>query len=266
MKFSIVTLAFKQRKFLEEAINSVLSQEYPDIEYIVIEPGSNDGSREVIEGFGDRITQKIFEPDKGAADGLNKGFARATGQIFAFLNADDLLLPNAIRKVADFLEQNPTCDLVMGNGYISDAAGVPVRHVKATGFTVPRYLYGGSTWMQQSTFFRREAFEAVGGFNLQNRSCWDGELFVNMVAKGAKVGFLNSDLAVFRIHGASITGSRRAEQMYFDDSERIFRELKGRGRVKSDAFLSFFYKGTRFLSDPVELVSSLRYRIQGRPQ
>ena len=266
MKFSIVTLAFRQRKFLEEAINSVLSQDYPDIEYIVIEPGSNDGSREVIEAYGDRITQKIFEPDKGAADGLNKGFARATGDVFAFLNADDLLLPNAISKVADFLKQNPTCDLVMGNGYISDSAGVPVRRVKATGFSVPRYLYGGTTWMQQSTFFRRSAFEAVGGFNLQNRSCWDGELFVNMVAKGAKVGFLNSDLAVFRIHGASITGSRKAEQLYLEDSERIFRQLKGRERVKSDAFLTFFYRGTRFLYDPFELLNTLRYRIQGRPQ
>ncbi len=266
MKFSIVTLAFKQRKYLEEAIDSVLNQDYPDIEYIVIEPGSNDGSREVIEGYGDRIAQKIFEPDEGAADGLNKGFAHATGEVFAFLNADDLLLPNAIRKVADYLERNPECDLVMGNGFISDAAGVPVRHVKATGFSVPRYLYGGSTWMQQSTFFRRSAFESVGGFNLQNRSCWDGELFVNMVAKGAKVGFLNSDLAVFRVHGASITGSRRAEQLYFEDSERIFRQLKGRERVKSDGLRSFYYKSTRFVSDPVELLYSLRYRFGGRPQ
>jgi glycosyltransferase involved in cell wall biosynthesis len=266
MKFSIVTLAFKQRKFLEEAIDSVLNQDYPDIEYIVIEPGSNDGSRELIEGYGDRIAQRIFEPDKGAADGLNKGFARATGEVFAFLNADDLLLPNAISKVANFLERNLECDLVMGNGFISDADGVPVRHVKATGFSVPRYLYGGTTWLQQATFFRRGAFEAAGGFNLQNRSCWDGELFVNMVAKGAKVGFLNSDLAVFRIHGASITGSRRAEQLYHEDSERIFRQLKGREWVRSDAFRSFFYKSARFLSDPIELVKSLRYRIQGRPQ
>jgi len=266
MKFSIVTLAFRQRKFLEEAINSVLSQDYPDIEYIVIEPGANDGSREIIEAYGDRITQKIFEPDNGAADGLNKGFARATGDVFAFLNADDLLLPNAISKVAEFLRQNPTCDLVMGNGYISDSAGIPVRRVKATGFSVPRYLYGGTTWMQQSTFFRRSAFEAVGGFNLQNRSCWDGELFVNMVAKGAQVAFLNSELAVFRIHGASITGSGKAMQLYLEDSERIFRQIKGRERVKSDAFLTFFYRGTRFLCDPFELLNTLRYRVQRRPQ
>ena len=111
------------------------------------------------------------------------------------------------RDNSDFLNQNPACDLVKGNGYISDSAGVPVRRVKATGFSVPRYLYGVTTWMQQSTFFRRSVFEAVGGFNLQNRSCWDGELFVNMVAKGAKVGFLNSDLAVFRGNGMPAAGA-----------------------------------------------------------
>src|SRR6476619_5143015 len=132
MKFSIVTLAFKQRKYLREAMDSVLSQDYPNIEYIVVEPGSNDGSREIIDEYGDRVC-KIYDPDKGAADGLNKGFARATGDIYAFLNADDLLLPNAIRKVADFLEKNPDVELVMGNGFISDAEGKPVRHVKASG-------------------------------------------------------------------------------------------------------------------------------------
>jgi glycosyltransferase involved in cell wall biosynthesis len=266
MKFSIVTLAFKQRKYLREAMDSVLNQDYPSIEYIVVEPGSNDGSREIIEDYGDRISCKIYEPDKGAADGLNNGFARATGDVFAFLNGDDLLLPGAIRKVADFLEKNPDVDLIMGNGFISDAEGKPVRHVKASGFSVNRYMLGGCTWLQQSTFFRRAAFEATGGFNLQNRSCWDGELFVTMLSKGAKVGFLNSDLGVFRVHGASITGSGRLEQIYRDDSARIFRNLKGRDLQARDRLLSFFYRTDRFLRDPAQLFRTLRYRLQGKPQ
>jgi glycosyltransferase involved in cell wall biosynthesis len=266
MKFSIVTLAFKQRRFLREAIDSVLSQDYPEIEYIVVEPGSNDGSREIIEEYGSRISHKIFEPDKGAADGLNKGFARATGDIFAFLNADDLLLPGAIRKVAEFFEKDPSCDLVMGDGFISDENGKPIRHVRATGFSVPRYLYGGTTWLQQSTFFRRGVFEAAGGFNLENRSCWDGELFVTMAANGAKVGFLHSDLGVFRVHGESITGSRRAEQAYFNDSARIFQQIKGRKYTKADSVISFFHKAARFIHNPAELASTLRYRIKGRLQ
>ncbi|HVJ07678.1 MAG TPA: glycosyltransferase family 2 protein [Acidisarcina sp.] len=266
MKFSIVTLAFRQREFLQEAMDSILNQDYPEIEYIVVEPGSNDGSRELIEGYGDKIAHKVFEPDRGAADGLNKGFARATGDIFGFLNGDDLLLPGALRKVADFWQSHPEYDILMGDGFIADHAGKPVRRVKATAFTPSRFIYGGATWLQQSTFFRRKAFEAVGGFNLQNRSCWDGELFVNMVAKGFRVGFLHEDLSIFRIHGASITGSRSAEQIYAADTARIFRQLRGRDRRQSDALLSLWYRAERFLRDPGELVHTLRYRIQGRPQ
>lgn len=266
MKFSIVTLAFKQRKYLREAMESVLNQDYPNIEYIVIEPGSNDGSREIIDEYVDRISCKIYEPDQGAADGLNKGFARATGDIYAFVNADDLLLPDAIRTVADFLEKNPNVDMVMGDGFIANANGEFVRHVKATGFSVNRYVFGGSTWLQQSTFFRRAAFEAAGGFNLGNRTCWDGELFVTMVANGAKVGLLHRDLGVFRIHGASITGSRREENAYGEDSNRIFRQLKGRNRRPSDQIVSLFYKAGRFLRDPLELLKTVKYRIEGRPQ
>lgn len=266
MKFSIVTLAFRQRKFLREAMDSVFDQDYPDIEYIVVEPGSNDGSRELIEEYGRRVACKIFEPDEGAADGLNKGFSRATGDIFAFLNGDDLLLPGAVRSVAEFFEKNPECDIVMGDGFISDSLGNRVRHVKATAFTVNRYLYGGSTWLQQSTFFRRTAFEAAGGFNTQNRSCWDGELFVMMLARGAKIGFLHKDLGVFRIHGASITGSSRLEQIYIDDSERIFCDIKGRNPRRSDRLLGYFYRTERFVRDPAQLIKTLRYRIQGKPK
>ena len=84
MKFSIVTISYNQAQFLEQAIRSVIEQDYPDVEYIVVDPGSTDGSREIIERYRDRIDRIIFEPDKGPADGLNKGFAQATGDVFGF--------------------------------------------------------------------------------------------------------------------------------------------------------------------------------------
>ena len=89
MKFSVVTVSFNQRQYLEEALTSVLEQDYPAIEYIVVDPGSTDGSRELIESFRDRLASIVFEADQGAADGLNKGFQRASGDIFGFLNSDD---------------------------------------------------------------------------------------------------------------------------------------------------------------------------------
>jgi glycosyltransferase involved in cell wall biosynthesis len=97
-KVSIVTISYNQCAFLERAIQSVLAQNYPEVEYIVVDPGSTDGSRDIIERYRSRISKLILEPDKGPVDGLNKGFSVATGEIYGYLNADDEFLPGAIDK------------------------------------------------------------------------------------------------------------------------------------------------------------------------
>lgn len=228
MKISIVTLSFNQCPYLREAIDSVLQQGYADIEYIVVDPGSRDGSRELVQSYEGSIAHIIFEPDRGAADGLNKGFARATGEVFGFLNADDLLMPGSLERVAEFFTRNPYCDLAFGNGHIIDAAGQRLRHCRARDFTPARYFYGGTRWLQQSTFFRADAFKRSSGFNTGNRTCWDGELFVTMVSQGAAVGYIDADLSGFRIHAGSISGSGSNHEQYESDSKRIFRQVRGR--------------------------------------
>jgi glycosyltransferase involved in cell wall biosynthesis len=249
MKISIVTLSFNQQRYLKEAIDSVLQQQYPELEYIVVDPGSGDGSRELIESYGERIAARIFEPDRGAADGLNKGFARATGDIFAFLNADDLLLPDALQLVAQKFAERPDIDIVMGNGYVVDGEGKRMKHVRARQFTVRRYFYGGCRWLQQATFFRRSAFVLTRGFNVENRTCWDGELFVSMVAAGARVGYLNRDLASFRIHGTSISGSGQNMAQYRNDSRRIFNTIVGHKWGAWDEVLRAYFRAEIFLRD-----------------
>ena len=243
MKISIVTLSFNQVAFLREALDSVLLQGYPDLEYIVIDPGSTDGSREVIQSYGSSITHAVFEPDKGGADGLRKGFALATGDIFGFLNSDDLLEPGSLQRVAGFFQSHPECDIAMGNGYLADADGKPTRHVKSRTFTVSRYLYGGAQFLQQSTFFRREAYLNSPGFNPINKTCWDGELFVAMVHRGAKVGYIDADLSKFRIHSQSITGSKRLNKQYERDGNQIFRDILGRDWRTTDNFRWLLYRG-----------------------
>src|ERR1700761_9685491 len=118
MKVSVVTVSFNQRQYLEACLTSVLNQEYPDLEYIVVDPGSQDGSRELIESFRGRLASILFESDQGPADGLNKGFRLASGDIFGFLNSDDALLPGAVKSVSESFARNPDCDIVMGNGFI----------------------------------------------------------------------------------------------------------------------------------------------------
>ena len=247
MRISIVTLSYNQGAFLREAIDSVLQQGHPDLEYIVVDPGSKDGSRELIESYGDAISHRVFEPDRGAADGLNKGFARATGEVFAFLNADDFLLPGALRRIHEFFQSHPQCDLAMGNGYIVDVHGRNLRHVTASGFTVRRYLHAGSRWLQQSTFFRRDAFLRSPGFNPENHTCWDGELFVFMVQMGAVIGYIGADLAGFRIHSTSFTGSGRGRVACKEDFKRIFRQIRGRDWRGTDELLRFLYRSEGLL-------------------
>jgi len=262
MKFSIVTISFNQRQYLEEALRSVLEQDYPGIEYIVVDPGSTDGSRELIETHCDRLAQVIFEPDKGAAEGLNKGFARASGEVFAFLNSDDVLLPAALRSVAQAFAQHPECDIVMGNGYTIDSNGARIRRVRAAGFTLHRYFYGGATWLQQATFFRRRAFQAVGGFNANNRSCWDGELVVDMIRQGARVKYLNRDLAHFRIHPKSITGSKRHHEMMRADADRMFSASWGRNWTAMDTLRAYLFRMERILTHPGAAESAIRARLR----
>jgi glycosyltransferase involved in cell wall biosynthesis len=262
MKFSLVTISFNQREYLEEAMHSILAQDYPAIEYIVVDPGSTDGSRELIESYRAKLAKVVLEPDRGAADGLNKGFQHATGDIFGFLNSDDALLPGALRKVGRAFEEHSECDIVMGNGYVVSAQGERLRHIRAAGFTVNRYFYGGATWLQQATFFRRTAFEAAGGFNADNRSCWDGELFVDMVRLGARIHYLDHDLALFRIHAKSITGSKRHSEMMKADADRMFSLSQGRQWTALDTLRGYLVRLERILTHPGAVEAAIRGRMR----
>lgn len=261
MKFSIVTISLNQGQYLEEALTSVLTQDGVDLEYIVVDPGSTDGSRELIEQYADRVAHIIFEPDHGAADGLNRGFRRATGEIFGFLNSDDALLPGALQKVHRFFEQHSACDIVMGSGFMVNAAGKRIRRIRSSGFTIDRYFYGAATWLQQSTFFRRKAFETAGGFNMANRSCWDGELVMDMILKGAKVMYLEEDLSLFRVHPHSITGSKRHKEMMQADTDRMFARAVGRGWTAMDTLRSCLFRVERLITHPGALESAIRARL-----
>ncbi|MEJ7608899.1 MAG: glycosyltransferase [Bryobacteraceae bacterium] len=121
MKISLVTISFNQAPFLDQAIRSVVDQTGCDFEYIVVDPGSIDGSREIIESYSDRISRIIFAPDRGAADGLNKGFAEAHGEIFGFLNSDDVL--EGVGRVTEYFGTHPDTDVVSGHSRIIDANG-----------------------------------------------------------------------------------------------------------------------------------------------
>src|SRR5688572_21687448 len=144
MKVSIVTISFNQVRFLEQAICSVLEQDYPNIEYIVVDPGSTDGSREIIEKYRSRLARVIFEPDLGPADGLNKGFSLASGDILGYINSDDYYLPAAVTKIVRYFQKHPDVDVVSGNAQITDANNHILRHTYSDKYSVLGDAYGYS--------------------------------------------------------------------------------------------------------------------------
>lgn len=263
---SIVTISFNQAAYLERTVLSVLDQDYENIEYVVVDPGSTDGSREIIERHRALISQIIFEQDAGPADGLNKGFAAARGEIFAFLNSDDVLLPGAVREAVAALECRPEIDVVSGHAQIIDHKDLPLRKAFSGRFDLTAYAYGGMELMQPSTFFRRRIFEASGGFNLENRSNWDGELWVDMALAGARFALVNRYWSGYRLQPGSITSSRIMDDAIARYRRRMFVKITGRKWRRIDAFQAAKFRVMRHLLHPRALYQRLRHgKIYGRP-
>jgi glycosyltransferase involved in cell wall biosynthesis len=249
-RISIVTISFNQAAFLERAIRSVVEQDYPNIEYIVVDPGSTDGSRDIIERYRSRISKIILEKDKGPANGLNNGFAAASGEIFGYINADDAFLPGAISKAVTALQERPEADVVYAHSYIIDETGKVVRRSRSVPFSLRGFAYGRVVVMQQSTFFRRAAFDRVGGFNEINRCSWDAELLVDMARSGSRLDLVHDYWSVFAIYSNSITGSGRLQQQCRIDHSRIFRKITGREMDQTNRVLFALARVEKWLLNP----------------
>jgi glycosyltransferase involved in cell wall biosynthesis len=264
MKISIVTISFNQARFLERAILSVLNQGYHELEYIVVDPGSTDGSRDVIEKYRDRIRHVIYEKDDGPADGLNKGFACATGDVFGFLNADDELMPGALGDIAAAFRESPRADVISGCGYFVNEEGERLRAIVPSRLTPWLYAHGGVSVFQQGTFFKSDFFRVVGGFNVNNLTCWDGELFLDMAMAGARFVAIGSDLAYFRLHEGSITGSGRLNEKYRLDCDRLFEKATGREPGQLERIYGWLARLVKLAANPPYLVRRLKRMNAGR--
>lgn len=244
---SLVTISFNQAHFLSECIESVVSQKAPGVEYIVVDPGSEDGSRELLRARKPDIDHLVLEPDTGPADGLNKGFARASGDIFGFINADDRLLPSAIDYVRRYFAAHPEVDVLCGAIRIIDEKGrASLRCRIADRFNVRRYAAGLCIVAQQATFFRSSAFELVGGFNEANRVAWDGELLADLALVDARFARVRKVLGDFRVYRGTISGSgssyREKLNRYYEGIERKLIEHGIRPYSRSARKLGHFVK------------------------
>jgi glycosyltransferase involved in cell wall biosynthesis len=251
MRISVVTISFNQARFLRQCIDSVLNQDYADIEYIIVDPGSTDGSREIIDSYGDRVI-RIYENDHGPADGLNKGFARATGQVFCFINSDDFLLPSALNTISQYFDNNPSTDVVLAAGLQVNEQGIQVLSFYPSKVSKSKYVYGAVTFFQQGLFFKSSLFKEIGGFNVDNRISWDGELLLNFMLVDAHIHRIMNKVGAFRIYPESITGSKRFSLEFSDERQRMFQIVFGHDSIPN-IFIIFLYKLIKLLGDPLYL-------------
>lgn len=258
MKVSIVTISFNQEKFLEEAIKSVINQSYKNIEYIVVDPGSTDASRDIIEKYRSQIDVIIYDPDTGPADGLNKGFSVATGKIFGFLNSDDIYLTDTVLEVVDFFKKNHDVDVVSGHCFIINKLGKIVRRAYSDRYSLQKYAYGLCSQVQPSTFFKSSAYNSVSGFNANNKISWDGELFVDMGLAGNKFATKNKIWSGYRVYPGSITASNEVAKERMIEAIRNFNKIKGRPERLVDKFVRKVLWVHKHISNPVALYERLR--------
>ena len=199
---SIVTPSFNQAPYLESTIRSVLEQDYPRIEYIVVDGGSTDGSQAVIQRYAPRLASWTSEPDRGQADAINKGFSSARGEIFAWLNSDDTFRPGAVWEAVDYLRAHPEIGMVYAQAYYIDEAGAVFARYPA-GPTDHRGLRRGITTIpQQTTFFRARLWRMVGPLDPTFYYAMDYDLWVRLSAV-SPIAYVPRPWAHFRIHNAS---------------------------------------------------------------
>lgn len=201
LSLSIVTPSYNQAAFLRQTIESVLSQNIPGMEYVVIDGGSTDGSVELIRSYEDHLSGWVSEKDRGQADAVNKGVNRTHGEVIGWLNSDDLYLPGAANKALAFLAEHPDVDAVYGDVISIDGESKLINVMRFDQYT-PEDLMSFRVISQPGVFFRRSAWERAGGLDLSYHYLLDHHLWLRMIIRG-KFAYLPEPLAAARFHEAA---------------------------------------------------------------
>lgn len=220
---SIVTPSYNQAQFIRETIDSVLNQNYPNLEYWVIDGGSTDGTVDILKSYGKKI-KWVSEKDKGQTEAINKGFAKCHGEILAYLNSDDAYLPNTLHTVAEHFQAHPESQWLTGDYFIIDEHGRKFQSFVANykkllrrrpsfaSLAVANYI------AQPSTFWRAAAAQEVGTFNEKWRYCMDFDYWLRLFTR-YPLSVSDRHFSLFRIHGQSKGGAQYRKQ--FQEEHRV---------------------------------------------
>lgn len=204
-KISIITVSYNQGQFLERTILSVLNQNYPNLEYIIIDGGSTDKSVDIIKKYQKYLSYWVSEKDKGQSDAYNKGFKMATGEIIGAQNSDDIYLPGAFEKVAEAFQNDPTIDILYSNRLSIDENDKILGESRFTKFSRIVYQYDGMCLGAQSAFWKKELFAKIGYLDINLYFTMDYDFFLRAAVKGTKFKFLPLYLGAIRRHKSAKT-------------------------------------------------------------
>jgi len=222
---TIVTPSYNQGRFIAATIESVLSQDYPNLEYLIIDGASTDETAEVVARYGDRV-RFISEPDRGQSEAINKGFRLARGEIVAWLNSDDLFLPGAIHAAVGALRGRPDVGFVYGDGFQIDEHGATISRFASTQrFDLWRLSNLSDYILQQTVFFRRAVFDDVGWIDEDMHYAMDWEIFIR-IGRRWPLLYIPFEMGAIREHASAKSfagGARRAHEI-----TRMLRRVTGK--------------------------------------
>ena len=197
MKISIITVTFNSEKTLESTIDSVRSQNYDELEYIIVDGGSTDGTIRIINKNQDIISKWVSEPDKGISDAFNKGIRMSTGDLIGIINSDDMLEEGALSAVANCIKADT--DVLYGN-VLSFGDGIKPFIEKPKDLSG---LYDSMVLLHPATFVMKRAYDKYGVFNIDYKCCMDRDLLLRMYSRGAKFQYVDRVLSKFRQGGVN---------------------------------------------------------------
>ena len=240
-KISIVMPSYNQVEFIERSILSVLNQNYQNYELLIIDGGSNDGTIEVIKKYQKYITFWISEKDKGQSDALNKGFERCSGEIFGWLNSDDVYLPDAFKLVVRAMKKNPNKKIIFGDFLSIDRGDNILDFHHVFDFNLNQFKYEGFHLNAQSMFWRKNVHESFSGFDKNLKITMDYQMILEFGINEGQNSFLRIPLALggFRRYEGQKTGGYPSR--VFKEHNRLSNRYKYSDKYKLSGKLKRLY-------------------------